>query len=920
MRATISKGLAALLLLGTLLAAVAVPAQAEFGVIPGTFKSQVLDSAGVPVAVPQAGEHPFAQKVSFEFNTKPNPYTPGGPVLPDGYARQTKVELPPGLVGNPTAVPRCAASLFAPITALGGKTFCPIATQVGIATLTYGPSADFPPRIAELPVFNLNPSPGAAATIGFLPTVPVTVDLRVRTGGDYGITAISRNISQAINFYAIEIELWGVPAAASHDAERYRPGQFSPGDASGNPLESGIPPVAFIQMPSQCGVGRPSVLEATSWESDLTHTYLSEPQEVGGCDRPSFGPSVQAKPDTSQAGAPAGLAVDVRVPQSADPNGVATPPVKTTVVTFPQGMAVNPSSANGLSGCAPDQIELNGPNPGACPESSKIGSVSIATPLLKNPVEGSIYLATQGTNPFNSLLAVYVSAVEPETSIVVKLAGKVVPDPATGRLVATFEDTPQLPFENFHLQLKGGATAPFVLPANCGTYTTHAEITSWARPGEPISSDSSFSVSQGCGAGSSFSPKLQAGSSDPVGGAFSPFLLRITREDGEQNLSRIEATLPEGVLAKLAGVPLCPDAQAASGDCPASSQVGTTTVGVGAGPSPIYVPQPGKAPTAVYLAGPYKGAPYSLVVKVPAQAGPFDLGTVTVRNGLYVDPTTTQVTAKSDPLPQILEGIPLSYRDVRVEINRPDFTVNPTSCEPQQVASVLTSIAGTTARPSARFGVADCGELAFKPKLALSLKGQMKRTGNPALSATLTAPAGQANIAKTTVILPKGTFIDQSHVANPCTRVQFAAGACPAKSILGTAVAYSPLLEKPLEGPVYFRSNGGERKLPDIVADLDGQIHVVLVGFIDSVKSGKETSRVRTRFLSVPDAPVSKFTIALKGGKRGLIENSLDLCISRPTATVQMTGQNGKPNDFEQKVSTTCGEGKKPKSKSKPTK
>ena len=294
------------------------------------------------------------------------------------------------------------------------------------------------------------------------------------------------------------------------------------------------------------------------------------------------------------------------------------------------------------------------------------------------------------------------------------------------------------------------------------------------------------------------------------------------------------------------------------------------------------------------------------VVKVPAQAGPFDLGTVVVRNALKVDPTTTQVTAESDPLPQILDGVPLKDRDVRVQVTRPEFTLNPTNCSQFAVTSLLTSASQQTASPKARFAAANCERLAFGPSLQLAMAGQTKRAGNPALTATLKAPVGQANIASTTVILPKTVFIDQGHVGNPCTRVQFNEGKCPAKSVLGHAVAYSPLLDKPLEGPVNFRSNGGERQLPDIVADLNGQIHVVLVGFIDSKKVGKETSLVRTRFASVPDAPVSKFVLSLKGGKRGLIQNSANLCKVKPKAEVKMGGQNGKTHDFKQKIGVSC--------------
>ena len=381
------------------------------------------------------------------------------------------------------------------------------------------------------------------------------------------------------------------------------------------------------------------------------------------------------------------------------------------------------------------------------------------------------------------------------------------------------------------------------------------------------------------------------------------------RDDGEQNLSRIQATLPPGLLARLAGVPLCSDAAAATGSCPPSSQVGATTVGAGPGTNPIYVPEPGKAPTAVYLAGPYKGAPYSLVVKVPAQAGPFDLGTVTVRNALNIDPGTTQVTAKSDPLPQILQGIPIAYRDVRVEVNRPGFTLNPTSCDPMKIDSTLTSIEGKTASPSARFQVAGCGELGFKPKLSIKLKGGTKRSDHPALTAVLKARKGDANIGRVSVALPHSEFLAQEHIRTVCTRVQFAAGAgngaeCPKGSIYGKASALTPLLDKPLRGPVYLRSS--DNPLPDLVVALHGQVDFNLVGRIDSKNGG-----IRTTFGSVPDAPVSKFVLQMQGGRKGLLVNSTDLCAATNRAAVKLDAQNGKTADSTLALANGCGKGQR---------
>jgi hypothetical protein len=565
-------------------------------------------------------------------------------------------------------------------------------------------------------------------------------------------------------------------------------------------------------------------------------------------------------------------------------------------------MAVNPSSANGLTGCTPEQIGLDTSDPATCPTSSKVGSVRIDTPLLGNPLEGGVYLATQGSNPFRSLLALYLVAVEPETGVLVKLAGKVSPDPATGQLTTTFEDTPQVPFERLHLQLKGGPDAPLLLPSACGTYTARAAMASWAAPDETVVSEPSFTVDRNCAASARFSPGFEAGTADPTAGRFSPFLLRVTRGDGEAGLSRLAATLPEGLLARLAGVPLCPEAEAPTGACPPASRVGGVTVGVGAGPSPLFVPEPGRAPTALYLAGPYEGAPYSLVAVVPAQAGPFDLGTVVVRDALRVDPVSTRVTAESDPLPRILEGIPISYRDLRVEVDRPGFTRNPTSCGAAAVESTLTSTDGRTASPAARFATADCAALAFSPRLSLRLAGPTRRGRFPALTATLRMPAeGQAGLSRVQVTLPHSEFLEQAHIGTVCTRVQYAAHACPARSVYGHARAYTPLLDRPLEGPVYLRSS--DHTLPDLVASLDGPIHVDLAARIDSRHQG-----IRTTFSSLPDAPVTRFVLQMQGGRKGLLVNSRDLCAAGTgRATVAIDAQNGRSHDSRPRPATGCG-------------
>ena len=851
----------------------------------------------------QAGEH---ANFSFEFAV-PWDSSANTP-LEDPH--EIDLELPPGLVGNPNAIPTCRMPDL--IFPSGGGDKCPVGSQVGIAQpkIMFGGERS----IFEVGLYNLPHGPEVPARFGFnVLGAVVVIEPRVRPG-DYGVTAGSVSISQAVGLNSAKITLWGVPADPSHDFDR-GPGIIKIAGAPANPskevaISAGVPRTALMSNPTACTEEPISfTARGDSWANQgifdvetLSADGDGTPFVFEGCQKLPFAPTATVNPQSRQAQSPSGLDVSIDLPQSNDPDALATAALKKVEMTFPEGVTVNASSAQGLGACSPPQIGIGNNNDPQCPAASKLGTVSIDTPLLEEQLKGSVYLATQGDNPFDSLLALYIAVKGP--GFWLKLPGEAKVDPNTGQLTTVFDDNPQLPFSNLHLRLDGGPRAALSMPAKCGTYSIRTEFTSWATD-EPVISNSPFTVDQGCAASGQFAPGLQAITGISRGGAFTPFTLQVTRADGEPNLSAIRATLPPGLLAKLAGVPLCGDAQAATGNCPASTQVGQVTVGAGSGPTPLYVPEPGRAPTAAYLSGPYKGAPYSLVVKVPAQAGPFDLGTVAVRNALNIDQTTAQVTAVSDPLPQILQGIPIAYRDVRVEVNRPNFTINPSSCKQMAVTSTLTASSGQSASPSSGFKATDCGELDFGPSLKLAFKGKMKRTGNPAVHAVLKAGKGEANIAKTTVILPKSQFIDNAHINNPCTRVQFNAGACPPGSILGKATAYTPLLDQPLSGPVYFRSNGGERELPDLVADLNGQIHVTLVGFIDSVKGG-----VRTRFQNVPDAPVSKFVLKLKGGKKGLIENSRDLCSFVPKAKVQMTGQNGKPNDFAAKIATSCGKGK----------
>jgi hypothetical protein len=808
----------------------------------------------------------------------------------DGHLRDVIVDLPPGLVGNATIAPTCK---FEQLILNGGAfSECPLASAVGWADIEVSPLDSHLRKV----LYNMNRPASAPALFAFnYQGAAVKIEPKVRPT-DFGITAESVAVSQTLTTMTVDATFWGVPADPSHDLQRTDTNEQTS-------APSPEPPRAFLSNPTSCPTTpavftvavdswqNPGAFDSESFDRDLEGT----PFLFTGCNAVPFNPSARVKQQSRVAAAPIGFDVGLEVPQSSAPDALASAHVRKTVVTFPKGMSISPSAAAGQGACSEAQIGIGSNAAPTCPDSSRVGTVEIETPVLDEELEGGLYLAKQRENPFGSLLAVYLAVKGP--GFYLKLPGEIEADPTDGQLTTTFDNQPQLPYQRVSIALRGGSGAPLVAPSACGTYNAQVQMTSWASP-VPVTLNAPIAIDQNCGSGG-FNPALKAGTTNPVAGGFSPFLLRLIRSDGEQNVARIDATLPEGLLAKLAGVSLCGNAAAATGACPATSQIGTATVAVGAGPTPLYVPEAGKAPTAIYLAGPYKGAPYSLVVKVPAQAGPFDLGTVAVRSAIAIDPVTTQVSVKSDPLPQILQGIPIAYRDIRVEVNRPGFMLNPTGCAPAKIAATIVSAEGASANPSARFGVAGCRELGFEPKLRLSLKGGIRRGQHPALRAVLTARKGDANIARASVALPHSEFLAQNHIRTVCTRVQFAADKCPKASIYGKATARTPLLDEPLSGPVYLRSSSNP--LPDLVVALQGPIDVDLVGRIDSKNGG-----IRTTFDAVPDAPVSKFVLTMQGGRKGLLENSRDLCKAANKVGVLVDGQNGKVNDFSPVLVNGC--------------
>jgi hypothetical protein len=864
-----------------------------------------LESVNASLSTLHAGAHPDFT-IGFALKTDPaSALGPTGLHKPYAFTRDIKIGLPPGLVGNPHAVGQCTPQQFATALEQGGG--CPQASQIGISKVAiYQGATPF-----TEPVFNMIPPPGAPAELGLYGgQLKTLVTIGVRSESDYGLNSVIEGLPTFEQVVSAQTTIWGVPASPAHDTERLTVLEAFQGAAHSPPRESGLSAeLPFLQNPVHCGEEQDVFVETDSYQEPGLFSRLdSSLPALSGCGAISFAPEFSATPTTREAASPSGLNVDLRIPQDETLSGRATGQLRGATVTFPQGMTLAAGAAEGLQACSEAQVGygVSPPPPSNCPAASKLGTAEFDVPQLPRTIEGAIY---QRTPTSGDLFRVWL--VSDELGVYVKIPGDIHLDPVTGQVTSIFVGTPQVPVRELKLHIFGGPRGPFATPSSCGTYQTHYEFTPWSGT-PPVVGDAPMTIDQNCATGG-FRPTMSAGAENPTAGAFSPFILRIDRQPTEQNLQGLELTLPQGVLAKLNGVALCPEVQAAIGNCPATSQVGSAKVASGPGPSPLWLPQAGREPISLFLSGPYKGAPYSLVVRAPAQAGPFDLGTVVVRQALFINPETAQVTVKSDPLPQILEGVPITYRTIYASIDRPQFTINPTSCEPKSVQAALRSSGGAVASVSSRLQVGSCSSLAFKPNLKLTFSGQTKRLGFPALKAVLTQPAGRnANIAKTSVILPKGEFIANAHISNPCTRVQFNAGVCPKASILGTAKAWSPLLERPLEGPVYFRSNGGERELPDIVADLNGQIHIVLVGFIDSVgKKGSEVRRTRTRFQTVPDAPVSRFELKLAGGKRGLLENTKDLCKTTDRAAFKLTGQNGKAYDTEPKVQVSCGKGRK---------
>ncbi len=854
----------------------------------------------------QAGDHPYETTVTFSLNTVG---TPGRPGFEDAgglhhLAAQTKdvvVDLPPGFVGNPTVVERCQQYELS-IQA------CPPGSEIGYARLGIK-YRSFLPIEDTNPIFNVVPDKGYPAEFVILfGGIPVTLYASVTPDSNDGVRITTPDIPGAGAPIDISVTFFGTPANDPDIYNGYRK------------AVTGGPPVAFLDDPVDCSTAPQTTrIAVDSWQEPGSYLPDGQPNfsdprwksktttvfpSLTGCELLQFNPSLSVTPDVTQADEPAGTTVDLHVPQANQQfPALVTPEIKGTTVTLPSGLSISPSAGDGLAGCTDAQIDLSSPILGSCPSASQIGTVKVSTPLLTEPLEGQVFLGTPHCDPCTDADAsdgnMYRIFLQFEgAGVVIKQEGKIFTNSSTGQLTTTFKNIPELPVSDVQLHFNSGLRASLATPQSCGTFTSTADLTPWSSP---ITSDatpvSQFNVDWdgnggACPSAMPFSPGFEAGTSNANAGQLSPLTVTFNREDREQDFSQIKVVTPPGLLGSLSTVPLCGEPQADLGTCPASSQIGKMTVAAGPGSHPYY--QKGE----VYLTGPYKGAPFGLSIVVPTKAGPFDLGNVVVRATISVDSHTTALTVKTDPLPQILDGIPLRLRKTNVTIDRPGFIFNPTDCAQLHITATISGSQGTQSQVAAPFAVAGCAGLSFGPKFSVATSGRTSKANGASLDAKLVFPSGpQSNIARVKVELPKQLPSRLTTLQKACPDSVFEANpaACPAGSLIGAVQAVTPILPVKLRGPVYFVSHGGAA-FPNLVAVLQGYgVRVDLVGETFISKKGITSST----FTNVPDVPVSSFELFLPQGRGSALAANGNLCKSRllmPTSFIAQDGAELRQN------------------------
>ncbi len=889
----------------------------------------------------QAGSHPFQLTTTLDLNEALAPEGEGQALLEPSapaLARNLNFELPPGLLGDPQALAQCSDADFSSIGE-NDVNSCPADSAIGVALVTLNlPNPPLGVFTEAVPVFNLVPAPGEPARFGLEDTkVPIILDTSVRTDGDYGVNVTIKNTTQPAQLLASQVVLWGEPQNAAHDGSRGWAcirGKEVNGETCTPPSQRTSTP--FLTLPTACLGGLYTHMSGQAWSGALSETGYAFQNALGeplggleGCGAVPFDPTIAVQPvgegegqaaaaSVRSASTPTGLNVNVELPAEAD--GLGESAVRGTTVTLPAGVQLNPSAANGLEACSEAQIGYEGAGassdpfspgageplrfssaPASCPEASKVGVVRIKSPDLAHELEGGVYIAEQEHNPFGSLFALYIAAEDPVSGVRVKLAGEVSLNEETGQATSTFANTPQVPFEALKLHFFEGPRASLSTPSLCGTYTTLASFTPWSTP-TPQTREASFPITTGpggsaCTSSEPFQPAAQAGSASNQAGAFTSFALTLEHPDGDQALRAISLEFPPGIAAILASVTPCPEPEAAEQRCGPQSMIGSSTAYAGLGAEPVALPG------TVYLTGPYEGAPFGIEVVTPAVAGPFNLGVVTVRSRINVNPHTAQVTISSDPIPTILKGVPAQIKTLDVTVNRPNFEFNPTNCTATSITSTLTGAQGASASVSTPFQVAGCQKLPFKPAVTARTEGKTSKADGASLNLTFSSTQGQANVAKTVLTIPSTLPARLTTIQKACLASVFEANpaACPEGSDIGSAVVHTPVLKSPLTGPIYLVSHGNAA-WPDAELVLQGEGITVVLDGQTAIKKGITTSS----FLSVPDVPFEKVEATLPEGPHSALTTNLpfkdhySLCGQNLAIPTTLTGQNA--NALEDKV------------------
>jgi hypothetical protein len=860
---------AGIAILASATVAISAPvAQAAFGVEEhnfeaGTCMTSSCTYAGVEEnrgeAYTQAAGHPPVGITGFEFNHRNGLLGEE----PEGAVKNIRVDLPPGLAGNPEALPKCSISAFQ-------NNECNPDTQAGTTEMTAFDGVN--DLTISGTVYNLEQPPGLALDFGIHVAVEPLVSVHIYLEGHVSWSSDYHEYFEIHNVPR-EGEILGekVPLAVLKSKLIFN-GRAGRGD--------------FLTLPSECSATTTSYLEVESWEGQTSRTQTHTPVGVEGCGKAPFEPIAEVNPETAQSDEPDGATTEVKVPQNAGPEEINTADIRDARVTLPEGLTLNPSAARGLEACTAAEIAIGSTSPVACPPASKVGTVAIETDLPPGSLAGNVYLGSPNGGPITEPpYTIYLDA-ESVYGVSVRLAGSIEPNPSTGRLEATFAENPQLPFSDLILRLDGGAQAPLANPLACGSTPVQALFTPYT--GTPAALSSTPFLTAGCPSPLPFSLTQSTPSSSPDAGAYTSYTLNLSREDGQQYLALLKTVLPAGLLGAIPSVPLCGEPQAGAGTCSSASQIGAATVNAGAGPEPLAFSGP------VFLTGPYDGAPYGLSIPVAATAGPFNLGSgpcdcVLARAAISVDPYTGRVIATS-ALPTIVKGVPLRLRDLSVVVDRPKFLFNPTSCGALATESTLTSTFGATDSPSSTFGVANCNALAFRPTFTASTTRTTSKVDGAGLRVDLAQGAHQANIRSVLIQLPPQLVTRQATLPKACPEATFAAGpsSCPAGSKVGSATVATPVLPGKLTGSAYLVSHGGAA-FPDLDLVLEGSgVRVILVGNTDIAK-GITTST----FASIPDAPVSAFALDLPIGPSSVLAVNGSLCKQTLLMPTTITAQDG---------------------------